>query len=146
FRQFDDETAFDQTAVAFANMGKIPCYDYTDWTINVKAYNQDGYRGEQYLLGPGSVRLTEWSPNRLGFQVIAKEPTVLVINQNYDRGWHLARGEGLIENNKGLLSVRIPPGEERITLVYRDYSILVGASASAVFVALLVALFRRKRY
>jgi hypothetical protein len=56
FRQLADFDVNDQTVVAQANMGFVHCYDYTPWKTSVIAYNEKGYRDEQYMQGPGAVK------------------------------------------------------------------------------------------
>ena len=67
-----------------------------DWPTNVKGWNEPAYRGEQYLLGRGSVTLARWSPNRLEYLVDALAPSVMVVNQNYDPSWRAMSGAGHI--------------------------------------------------
>ena len=55
-----------------ANMGVIACNDSVPRKFNVHGFEDPGYRGEQYLLGPGSLSLTEWTPNALSFEVEAR--------------------------------------------------------------------------
>jgi hypothetical protein len=119
FRQIFTGVVFDQTAVAKQSMAMVACYEYTGWPTAALGYNQTGYRGEQYMDGPGSVRLLEWSPNRLSFAVDAPAPSTMVINQNYDAGWKLAQGTGDVVDDRGLLALKVPAMNQNVTLVYR---------------------------
>jgi len=95
-------------------------------------YNQAGYRGEQYLLGPGKVTLTHWTPNVLSFDVEAPASTVLIVNQNYDPGWRLAQGQGTVISSTGLIGVDIPAGRQHLVLAYgsRPFRIGLGITLS----------------
>ena len=82
----------------------------------VLGYNEQGYRGDYYLLDAGKVTETLWTPNRLSYEVNANEPTSLVINQTYvswmafgARRWVGLSGKW---TNRGARSIR--PPEDRI--------------------------------
>ncbi len=133
---------------AKANTGVLSCYEVLGRTANPRGYDQPGYRGEQYLLGDGMVALTSWTPNRLGYDVVALKPTVLIVNQNYDEGWHLIRGKGEVFSQDGLIAVRLlPAGRQHLEIVYRPRSFVVGLGITMLtFVATLaVWLFERRR-
>jgi hypothetical protein len=137
FRQFADWDVFDQTVVAQANMGFVHCYEYTPWKTNVIGYNEPGYKGEQYMQGPGSVRPLMWTPNDLSYEVDAPAPSTVVINQNYEPGWSLAQGQGTVISANGLLAVTVPPGRQSILLRYRGRTFELGAMISML--SLLIA-------
>jgi hypothetical protein len=140
FRQFAGRDVFDQTVVSQANMGFVHCYEYTPWKTNVIAYSENGYRGEQYMIGPGSVRLFQWTPNRLRYEVDSSAPSIMVVNQNYEPGWSLRGGTGTVTDENGLLAIAIPPGRQSILLVYRPWSFLLGAAISLLSLLGAVAL------
>jgi len=133
---------FNMTHTAQANMGVLDCYEYTDITTNAKGYDQPGYKGEQYLVGPGTVQLTQWTPNALSFDVIALAPSVLIVNQNYDYGWHLAHGRGELYSNDGLISVRLPSGKQRLVLAYVSNPLRFGVAISLLTLAAMLVLLR----
>jgi uncharacterized membrane protein YfhO len=99
---------------------------------SVLGYNETFYRGDYYLLDAGHVSEIRWTPNRMTYEVSASEPTSLVINQTLYPGWHLARGNGLVYPESGLIAVRVPPGRQQIELVYTPHHI-VAASVVALF-------------
>jgi hypothetical protein len=132
FRQMSAKASvFHMLGYARANMGAVTCYEAGAFPTVVKGADEASYRGEQYLLGAGSVSLLEWSPNRLGYEVDAAEPTVLVVNQNYDRGWRVVEGRGEVTSHGGLLAVRLPGGRGRIRLAYRSRAFLLGLAITA---------------
>jgi hypothetical protein len=126
FRQIADGDMFDQTVVAQANMGFVHCYEYTPWKTSVIGSNEQGYRGEQYMAGPGTVRLLEWTPDRLTYEVDAPAGTTMIVNQNYEPQWHLAQGDGRVVSAGGLLGVAVGPGDQRLVLVYRGWPFEIG--------------------
>jgi hypothetical protein len=142
FRQLADIDVNDQTVVAQANMGFIHCYDYTQWKTSVVASNEKGYRGEQYMQGPGTVKLLRWTPNRLTYAVDARGPSVMVVNQNYEPEWHLAAGDGRVISAGGLLAVAVGAGERKLTLVYRGWPFELGLALSilTILAAVLILL------
>lgn len=119
FRQMRQLGAkFNMTHVAEANMGALECYEYTDIKTNAVGYDQGGYKGEQYLTGPGMLKLTRWTPNALSYEVMVFAPTELIVNQNYAPGWHLAEGVGKVSSENGLIAVHLPAGKQHLKLVY----------------------------
>ncbi len=116
-------------AATVENFGVPFCYEYTStyWPTSVTYPGSPSYRGEQRLEGDGVVRIESWSPNALTYQVDARGPAVLVINQNYDAEWRLVMGQGEVVDHQGLLAIRVPQGRQRVEIAYRDHLALVGA-------------------
>jgi hypothetical protein len=134
FRQYWSELPVPLTSIAMARFGSTNCggVGYTVLRGGVLGYNEKQYRGEYYLLDTGSVSETLWTPNRLGYEVSASEPTSLVVNQTLYPGWHLARGDGLVYPENGLIAVRVPAGRQEIELAYTPHHIVL-ACAVALF-------------
>jgi hypothetical protein len=128
FRQFWVETPIFMTYIAEANMGSVNCQGFG---YNVPpnpmllGYNQAGYRGEYFMSGAGTVEQTEWSPNRLSFDVSATAPSTLVINQNFDIDWQLLSGSGTMTSDHGRLAVAVPQGHQPLTLFYEPKHIVL---------------------
>lgn len=120
FRQFYYVAQLGSSVIARSNRGALNCLDALAPEVHAVGFNQPGYRGEEFLEGPGKASLLEWTPNALAFQVDTPEPTVLVVNQNYDSPWTITRGQGEVFSNRGLLGVRVPAGSERLELGYRS--------------------------
>ena len=133
---------FNMTHVAQANMGALECYEYADTTTNAKGYDESGYQGEEYMVGRGIVQLTRWTPNTLSFNVTALAPSVLVVNQNYEDGWRLSHGTGELYSNDGLIGVRLPAGQQRLTLTYMSNSFRLGVVISLITLAAMLVLLR----
>jgi len=127
FRQFWVGTPIIMTYIAQANMGSVNCeaFGYHVPNNSVLGYNQKGYPGEYFLLDSGAVRQTEWTPNRLTFDISATAPTTLVVNQNFDIDWQLESGNGTMAEDQGRLAVKLPAGNQRLTLFYRPQHIVL---------------------
>jgi len=130
FTQVRDESTGDMFVTSMANEGSLNCYEYTEITTTALGVKQPGYRGEQYLLGPGTLQLTKWTPNALSYAVDIPAPTTIVINQNYDPSWRLIEGHGEVHARSGLLAIDLPAGRQSLRLEYRSRSLRIGAAIS----------------
>jgi hypothetical protein len=118
FVQYRLAPASKQSATIQHKEGVVNCYVYTNWPTPVKGENEAGYRGEQYMDGPGVVRLLRWTPNALRFEVDTPAPSVLVINQNYDPSWRVTSGGWSTFSKDGLLAVRVAAGKNIVVVRY----------------------------
>ena len=134
---------------AMANVGALTCYENfpPDKSANLRGFDQNGYLGEQHLLGPGKLTLTNWSPNSLSFNVDVDCATIMAINQNYDSNWRIAAGRGEIVSEDSQLAVVLPAGRQSVTLVYRSIEFFAGLCISMAAWAALFAvwLYERRR-
>ena len=106
---------------------------------HAQAYNQPGYQGEQYLLGDGTVTLSNWTPNALSFEVEVPSPTIMVVNQNYEQGWCLVKGRGEVFSRAGLIGVVLPAGRQHLELAYRSGAFVAGLAITMLaFIAMFV--------
>lgn len=148
FRQYLlDGAKMNSYSLTLENKGIIKCYEYTDWRTKTVGADQKFYRGEQHMAGPGTVRLVSWSPNRLEFEVYSPTRSAVVVNQNYDPGWHLAQGQGSVLSLRGILAVAVPPGRQSIVLSYRGIAFDEGAIISllSLLVAGALVWYQRRR-
>jgi hypothetical protein len=129
-----------------ANLGAMNCYEYTGFPTKVTGSNQPGYRGEQYLLGPGTAKISKWTPNALTYDVAAPRDTTLVVNQNYDDGWRVVSGNGEVFSNDDLLAVRIPAGAQHLMLIYRDKYFSLGAILTMLTILAAILLWFGERH
>lgn len=101
-----------------------------------------------FLLGAGTALLRDVKPNELDVDVDAKEPTTLVIDQNYDRDFAVAEGRvrsGVVSID-GLLGVDVPPGRQTVRLRFVPVAFRLGLAMSVLSTAAVAwALFRRRR-
>ncbi len=127
FQQFYLSAENRSYMMALANLGAVNCYESAySGAHNAYGSNQLGYHGEQYLIGNGTVRLVRWTPNRLDYDVDANGKAVVVVNQNFDPEWKVVKGEGEPFQYKGLLSIRVPSGRQRLTIEYYGAAFLIG--------------------
>ena len=146
FRQADDPAYGLRTFMASkANIGVVSCYEPIAPEPKARGYNQPGYRGEQYLLGAGTVKLTRWTPNLLTFDIEASRPTRMVVNQNYDPGWRVVEGQGAVVPEGGLIAVIVPEGRQQVVLAYRSKAFVIGLSITLVTFAALLLLWGYER-
>ena len=118
FRQFRNpiDTEFTQRTLRFnqANIGMLYCYEFAEIPTNAIGYNQPDYLGEQHLMAPGDLKLLDWRPNTLTFEVNTEVPNTILVNQNIDEGWRLVRGKGELMSYDGLLAIALPAGHQEI--------------------------------
>jgi hypothetical protein len=148
FREYKAQFYYnDMLKTVLANRGAVECYQYTAFPTNVIGYNQPDYKGEQYMRGPGSVRLIRWTPNALSYDVSTSALSTLVINQNFDSSWRVVSGRGTVVDYQNLLAVTLPAGAQVIELRYVDSRLMLGAAITmlTLFVALLLCRFERRR-
>jgi hypothetical protein len=142
FVQYLRPDALAQSSVIRRHEGVVNCYVYTGWPTNAKGQNEVGYRGEQYLLGPGTAKLAQWTPNRLEYVVDAPEPSVLIVNQNYDPSWRVMSGASNTFSHDGLLAVPVPAGKSRIVLRYISKAAVGGMIVSILTAFAAFVVFR----
>ena len=149
FRQVYEDT-WSMFTISMSNLGALHCneeLDFHDVTkMKVIGSNQPGYRGEQYLLGRGSVALTQWTPNALSYDVYTPMSNVLVVNQNYDANWRLVQGNGKVFSENGLIGVHLNPGSHHLILAYRSYAFLIGMAVTLLTCVVTFFLWRRCVY
>ncbi len=143
FQQLWDADDRHMLRLARANTGALNCENelVPNRIGPARGPNQPGYRGEQYVVGDGSVRLARWSPNALSYDVHLPAVQVMIVNQRYDPAWRVVEGAGEVVDQDGLLGVRLPAGDQRVSVSYRSRAFQIGAAisvAAGILVALLV--------
>jgi uncharacterized membrane protein YfhO len=75
---------------------------------------------EEYLADPdaGTAQELSWSPHRIEVAVKLTQPTSLMVNQNFHRGWRANTGD--VQPKEGLLTVALPAGEHHVVLTFSD--------------------------
>jgi uncharacterized membrane protein YfhO len=124
--------------LARSNKGALNCVNavVTDPIGPAVGANQMGYLGEEYLRGSGSVRRVRWSPRTLGYDVRAHTAATIIVNQRYDRSWRVVAGDGQVVDERGLLAVRVPAGDQRVVLSYRSRPFVIGTVISVIALVL----------
>lgn len=112
------------------NRGSIACGEA--YPVPMSTLLRGDLAQEEYLEDPsaGHVRRISWSPNRLELEVRATRPVELLVNQNWHPGWKSSAGE--VVSHEGLLGVRLPPGEHRVSLRFLPRSTFGGALVSVL--------------
>ncbi len=104
---------------------------------DVRALTDPGYRGEIYFKdNKGDILSQQFSPNKITVDIETEEQDVLVINQNYYRGWRLrynGRKQQPVSYN-GLIAASVPPGRHRIIFYYLPWSFILGLGVSLAFI------------
>ncbi|MBL8019542.1 MAG: hypothetical protein JNM27_07770 [Leptospirales bacterium] len=107
-------------------------YEMLSWPTRVSSIGEPGYRGEFYLMQMGRpVVPVSWSMNRLAFEVELDAPDILVVNQNFYRGWK-ASGDFTAESVDGLLGVRLKSGKNLLVLSYSSPFAVAGIAVTLV--------------
>jgi hypothetical protein len=130
-----------------ANQGSLNCFEETPIAISPRL--RANLPADEYLQEPdaGTVRRVHWSPNRIDLDADLRRPATVIVNQNFGPGWR-ATG-GTIANEGGLLAVRVPQGQHRLTFRYLPRSVLIGGAISllaALGAAAFVVMTRRRRF
>jgi hypothetical protein len=75
---------------------------------------------EEYPEDPtkATVRRVEWTPNRITLEVDAKEPTTVLVNQNWAPQWRASIGT--VRDKEKLLAVDVPAGKNELVLAFKD--------------------------
>jgi hypothetical protein len=120
----------------------------------VRVRSAADYRGEVYVLGSGAApTLRRWTMAALTVDVSVGAPDVLVVNQNYWRGWQArivgsssVRHQAAAPTADGLVSVPLVEGDREVTVFYRPERFAVAAWISGLaWTGCWVALFVARR-
>ncbi|MEO6573359.1 MAG: hypothetical protein ABIP89_05945, partial [Polyangiaceae bacterium] len=124
-----------------AGLGTLQCFEETRFPESPDL--RGDLEAEEYAEDPKAltVERVSWSPNRIRLHVVAKEPGVVRINQNYDSGWSSNVGE--VKNQSELLTVLVPTGDHQITLAYGDPLVTVGFVCSMLTALALIFFFAK---
>jgi len=69
---------------------------------------------------------------------------VMVVNQNYESGWHLVEGTGALFSYNGLLGIYLPAGHQRLKIVFRDVPLIAGAAVTLLTCIVALVVWRRE--
>ncbi|HVH47785.1 MAG TPA: hypothetical protein VM925_35860 [Labilithrix sp.] len=101
-----------------ANMGSIYCVAGNP--LPESALLRGDLPQEEYPQDPtkATVKRLEWSPNKISLEVDAKEPTTVLVNQNWAAEWRTSIGA--VKSVDKLLAVDVPAGKNVVVLDYSD--------------------------
>jgi uncharacterized membrane protein YfhO len=107
------------------NEGVINAYESIPVKNAAIPFNAPAYKGEFYLKNAGTVKLLQWSPNKIKFFIDTSIENTIVVNQNFDHNWQ-ALTPFKTKSTNGLLSVTLPPMKGEIWLSYSPASFYFG--------------------
>ncbi len=135
FNLFPGQSRSSMYPVLLSNSGILNAYE----VLNVKkgqtkTVDDSGYRGEAYLLNEGSsATITYFSPNKVVVDIETGGPDILVLNQNYYRGWRARGRQGKkVFAHDGLIAVAVGPQDTRILFRYFPNSFIIGVSKTLI--------------
>ncbi|GAC1597457.1 MAG: hypothetical protein NVS4B10_07150 [Myxococcales bacterium] len=106
-------------------MGTAICYGGFDWPVSPNLWFG---RGPQQRLVPpdaGALTVVRWSPSSIALRARLRETALVVIDQNFDPGFHSTAG--IVASLDGLLAVELPAGDHEIVLTHRSQGLVAGA-------------------
>ena len=74
---------------------------------------------------PENIELINWNPNQATFKLKNSEPTTLILNANYAKGWQV-NGQPAI-NDSGRVATIIQPGTSVVTFKFKTAGLPLGA-------------------
>jgi hypothetical protein len=128
------------------NTGVLNCYGTPPFERKGALASRDPrYRGEAFVAeGPGTAKITAWSPNRAVVAVEgAQAGTLVVYNMNYDEGWRSSVGR--VENFENKVAVRWVGGEREVVFRYRPPGFVAGMGCFLLTLLGVGAWVRRER-
>jgi hypothetical protein len=125
-----------------SNVGTVNCYERVHPEIkaiprlNDKGVRYVNYKGEAYMAETNKrVMIKYFSPNKV---VVEAEKGLVVLNQNYVRGWQ-AKG-GNVLNYDGLVAAEVET-PRRVVFYYLPKSFIIGLTVTIISVILLCAVY-----
>ena len=119
-------------------IGSPICYGGFDWPVSRALWFGNVPQQRIDPPGTGSATLLRWSPSELRFRVTLTAPSRLIVNQNFDPGWHAS--EGTLRTFEGLLALDLGAGEREVALTHRPEGFVAGLLLTLLGVALSVTL------
>jgi hypothetical protein len=120
-----------------ANLGSIYCVAGNP--LPESALLRGDLAQEEYPQDPtkATVKRLDWTPNAIKLEVDAKEPTTILVNQNWAPQWRA--NIGTVKSVEKLLAVDVPGGKNVVELEYKDR--FLGACLLVSLVTLLGVVF-----
>src|SRR5262249_14725265 len=127
-----------------ADRGTVDGYQVVPVPRSAIASDAPDYRGEVFLdRAQEGARVVSWSPNRIEVALDVSASDLVIVNQNFDRGWRIASDpRRAVLATRGLVSARVGPGDASIVFEYRPRSVVAGTWISAISFASLIPLAR----
>lgn len=113
------------------NLGTLNCYDRLHPKIEAIPRGIDNgtsfkdYIGESYIAGTNEIaEIIYFSPNKVTVSLDVNENSILVLNQNYDSGWKVSKGN--VINHNGVVAKKVKPEEKNVTFYYLPNTFIIG--------------------
>ncbi|MFL5393428.1 MAG: hypothetical protein ACJ79G_11370 [Myxococcales bacterium] len=117
-------------------IGTAACYGGFDWPVSRALWFGRVAQQRVEPVTAGSAELLRWSPSELRLRISLEAPARLIVNQNFDPGWHASRGTVLPV--AGLLAVDLDPSQHELILQHRPERFVLGLALTALGVVLSV--------
>jgi hypothetical protein len=138
---FFQEQAENYASVPFnpvLGMGTPRCYGGFPWPVSRSLWFGRGPQERLEPAGAGDLTELRWSPSEITVHARLREMALVVVNQNFDPGFHAS--EGTIGSIDGLLAVQLPPGDHTVVLAHRSAGLAEGSTFFLLGLALSLAL------
>ncbi|MDP8261832.1 MAG: hypothetical protein P9M13_00835 [Candidatus Ancaeobacter aquaticus] len=115
--------------------------------LAAKSIVDEGYKGEVYFSGQiGKASIEKFTPNKICINYDIAIGDILILNQNYYKGWH-AYGDSPLKvfSYNGLIGITVPKGIGSITLTYFPYSFILGIIVSLIGIGISIIILHKKR-
>lgn len=89
------------------------------------------------------VEMVSWSPNRMVVDLSGSTPMEIRFRTNHDRNWE--SDVGTTVDHAGLLGVKLPPGDHRVTVRYSSRRVWDGLFVTALVLLIIVILAQYRR-
>ncbi len=97
---------------------------------------------EYAVNGGAHVVQRQYTPNKIVYQIIGREPGEMMISMGYDRGWRAADARSVV-GRQGLITFGFSTGPQRIVLTYRPPYLYPGIFVSILTLIAVLFLGRR---
>lgn len=117
------------------NQGNISCISNVIFTSYAHCVDDKSYKGEVYSLdGNMTASIIYFSPNIFRIYVTARQDDILIVNQNYGRGWKATSNEKSIPvlRTNNLLSTKLSKGNYVVTFSYVARIFIISAFVSII--------------
>lgn len=132
-----------QYPIFLSNSGIVDAYEIVYVKRGeVRTVLDQDYRGEVYLdKSQGRVLMKYFSPNKLVVDVDAERDDILVVNQNYYRGWKVKKADKVIDAEpfRGLIATPILPGRQKVIFYFIPSGFLLGLLITAGFFLFIIS-------
>jgi len=147
FNFFDEDISrSSQYPIFLNNNGLLESYEIVEIKKgDIRTVGNSNYKGEAYLIeSDEDVLIKYFSPNKITISANIKNDDILVLNQNYYKGWLIKDGFDIREAKKfkGLISTNISPGKREITFYFLPLTFLLGTFISSLSILVMVIWYK----